>query len=362
MFYEQFLNITDVLNLEFVEKFDYWLTTLPERDSKNITASFVSAKFEVMYTQAERILEYACGCSILKKRYVGKCPDCDFVVGVFDENNLADALIEKQFCDSCDKEVTLSADDIFTVFELVKRPDLTEEEIAKVIDSKLKLNSDNTINFLKADSLASNLDDIYKAFYNPSDEAYERFKDLRNKLDLDYGKNTTAKGSALEKLILEIFSTIKGVSPTDQIKTLTNQFDCTAICGAKIPLSIFEYLAPYFIIESKNEPNKKPNNTYCNKLQSIMDTNEAHIGIIFGRLDATSTCFSIAREHYLTTQNGSKKVILTFSDNDLNYLIDKRINLLKYLEFKVFQVTANAPNARFEMFVAQDRMGKSIGN
>lgn len=359
MFYEQFLDITDVLNREFVEEFDYWLATLPEHSAKNISASFVASRFEVLYTQAERILEYAFECDILKKHYIAKCPDCDFVIGSYDENDLADVLIQSQYCMECEKDVSISVDDIYTSYELVKRPELTEEEVANIIDSKLKLNSDKSINFSKADSLANNLDDIYKAFYNPSDEAYERFKDLRNKLDLDYGKNTTAKGSALEKLILEIFSTIKGVSPTDQIKTLTNQFDCTAICGAKIPLSIFEYLAPYFIIEAKNEPNKKPNNTYCNKLQSIMDTNEAHIGIIFGRLDATSTCFSIAREHYLTTQNGSKKVILTFSDNDLNYLIDKKINLLKYLEFKIFQVTANAPKARFEMFVTQDRMEKA---
>ena len=41
MFYKQFLKITDILNPEFVENFDYWLATLPGNNQKNITASAV---------------------------------------------------------------------------------------------------------------------------------------------------------------------------------------------------------------------------------------------------------------------------------------------------------------------------------
>lgn len=43
MFYKQFSVITDILNPDFVENFDYWLATLPQRSKKNITASVVSA-------------------------------------------------------------------------------------------------------------------------------------------------------------------------------------------------------------------------------------------------------------------------------------------------------------------------------
>ena len=31
MFYKQFLEIIDVLNADFVESFDYWLATLPDK-------------------------------------------------------------------------------------------------------------------------------------------------------------------------------------------------------------------------------------------------------------------------------------------------------------------------------------------
>ena len=86
------------------------------------------------------------------------------------------------------------------------------------------------------------------------------------------------------------------------------------------------YLTPYFIVECKNEPDNKPNNNYCNKLESILETNAAQLGIIFGRIDATSTCFQISREHYLT--------------------------------HKIFQVTANSPNSTFEMFEKKGRNAK----
>ena len=53
--------------------------------------------------------------------------------------------------------------------------------------------------FDKADSLQSNTEELYELYYSPSESAYANFADLRKKLDFDYGKNTTAKGNALEK-------------------------------------------------------------------------------------------------------------------------------------------------------------------
>ena len=59
MFYEQFSKITDLLNPEFVGRFDCWLATLPSNNQKNITASSVAARLGASYTQAEEILKYA---------------------------------------------------------------------------------------------------------------------------------------------------------------------------------------------------------------------------------------------------------------------------------------------------------------
>lgn len=353
MFYKQFLNITDVLNPEFVEKFDYWLATLPSRDQRNITASVVSTRLEVSYSQAEAILKFAEKQEILEKYYLVKCPDCDYAITIITKEEIADILTEPQYCYDCEEDKIINVDDIYTAYKVKKKPDTTEADIAKAIEERLNQSEKGIeVNFTQADSLANDKKTLYESFYSPSESAYQYFLKKREELDWDYGKNTTAQGKALEQLVLEIFKCIKGVRGTNEIKTFTNQFDCTVLCGlTTVFLSVFTYLTPYFIIECKNEPDNKPNNTYCNKLLSIMATNEAQLGIIFGRKDARSTCFSISREHYLTHRNSNRQqIIITFSDNDLDYLIDKKVNLLEYIEFKIFQVTTGSLNSTFEMF------------
>lgn len=82
-----------------------------------------------------------------------------------------------------------------------------------------------------------------------------------------------------------------------------------------------------------------------------MDTNEAQLGIIWGRKDVTRTYYNISREHYIKHSGERKQqIIITCSDKDLEYLIDRKENLLRYLAFKVFQVTANAFSSTYEMF------------
>ena len=352
MFYKQFSAITNILNPDFVESFDYWLATLPQRSKKNITASAVSARLGVSYSLAESILKFAEEQKILEKHYLIKCPDCNSILEKILKDELADALLEPVYCDECNENKHITLEDIYTAYCVIREPDVTEDEIAKAIEKRLNQGDREIVNFIKADSLSYDVNTIYESFYNPDESAYQRFQELRKKLDLDYRKNTTAQGSALETLIKEIFNQIKGVRCTNDVKTKTNQFDCTALCGIKpVTLSVFSYLVPYFIIECKNEPKKKPNNTYCNKLLSIMDTNEAQVGIVFGRLDATKPCFIISREHYLTAKDKNKQqIIITCSDKDLEYLIDDRVNLLSYLEYKIFQVTGNAPDSTYDLF------------
>ena len=300
MFYKQFSDITNVLNPEFVENFDYWLTTLPSNNQKNITISAVSTRFQVSYSQAKTILKFAEKQEVLESYYLAKCPKCGFTVNVIKKEDLKEMLIEKQYCGNCEEIVPISLDDIYIAYKVIKKPDASEEDIAKAIEEKLNQSLGADVNFTKADSLADNLENLYKIFYNPSESAYQCFCKMKEKLDLDYKKNTTAKGNALEKLILEIFKCIKGVKGTTKIKTGTNQLDCTMLCNYETGFpSVFNYLSPYFIIECKNEK-KKPDNTYCEKLFGIIDRTDAKLGIIFGRKDATSTCFQIAREHYLT--------------------------------------------------------------
>ena len=356
MFYEQFSKITNLLNPEFVERFDYWLATLPSNNQKNITASSVAARLGVSYTQAEEILKYAERQKILEKEFLVKCPDCDSFLDIVKPSQLNDVIAHPAFCVECEEEKHITTDDIYVAYNLIMKPNATEAEISKAIERKLNCEGSNAVNFTTADSLSNDLDSLYEAFYNPSESAYRKFVELRDKLDWDYGKNRTEKGKALEKLILGIFGEIKHTKATNDVKTQTNQFDCTVLCGVKTVFpSILNLLTPYFIVECKNEK-KKPDNTYTNKIESILDTNAAQLGIVFGRKDATKPCFTISREHYLTKKNGSKQqIIITCCDNDLEYIIDKQVNLLEYLEFKVFQITTNSPKATYEMFCTELR-------
>lgn len=70
MLYKQFLEITDKLNPEFVEEFDYWLATLPTNRLENITASVV-AKKNKSFLFSNRSNSFVCrkGWNIRKKLY-----------------------------------------------------------------------------------------------------------------------------------------------------------------------------------------------------------------------------------------------------------------------------------------------------
>lgn len=352
MFYKQFLKIIDILNPTFVDNFDFWLATLPKNHQKNITASVVSSRLGVAFSMAEAILSFACNEGIVEKYYLAKCPDCDSVLETIEVGELAPILCNPVYCVDCEDDKKMTTDNIYTAYRIIKKPDASEIEITQAIEKRIGAISTGTGNFIKADSLTNRPFDLYKEFYNPSESAYEKFNLLRDKLDLDYGKDTTAKGRALENLILEIFDCISYVVGSNDVKTVTNQFDCTLLCGINtINLSVFNYLSPYFIVECKNEK-QKPGNTYTNKLESILDTNAAQLGIVWGRKDATNPCFVISREHYLSKLNSPKQqIIITCSDCDLEYIIDKRVNLLQYLDFKIFQITSNSPKSTFEMFI-----------
>lgn len=354
MFYKQFSKITDTLNPEFVENFDYWLATLPRTNQKNITASVVSSRLGVKYALAESILKFAENQKILEKYYLVKCPDCDYNLATVTKQDLSDVFLNPIYCSECDKEQHVSFDDVYTAYRVVSQPDISEEDVARAIEKRLNLGDNTSTNFSKADSLANDKNTLFETFYSPSESAYTKFKELRDKLDSDYGKNTTAKGNALEALVLGIFNEIKGVRGTNDVETETNQFDCTCLSSFNtIYPSVFSYMTPYFIIECKNET-KKPNNTYINKLLSIMDTNEAQLGIVIGRKDATEPCFIISREHYVKHMSFPKQqIVITFSDKDLEQIIDNKVNLLEYLEYKIFQVTANSPSSTYEMFCAK---------
>ena len=355
MLYKQFLEITDKLNPEFVSNFDYWLATLPTNCQENITASIVSNRMKVAYSLAEKILSFSEERGILEKNFIVTCPndECGAYLTVITKEELASFLLEKQYCEECNEYYQITPEDIYASYKVILQPDVSEEEIEKAIEKRLNQGENESINFQKADSLVNDKSMLYEVFYNPDESAYEEFKQMKGDLDKNYGENTTLKGKALEKLILRIFEQIKFVKGTNEIRTTTNQFDCTLLSPMVTAYpSIFNVLSPYFIVECKNEPKKTPGNTYFNKLLGIMEANEAKVGIVFARKPAAKTCLDIAYNTYLRTTYASKReYLLCMDDTDLKYLVDDRVNLLEYLDFKIMKLTTDSRNAMWELFV-----------
>lgn len=352
MFYKQFSKITDSLNNEFIEKFDFWLATIPGNRQKNITISLISGKFDVPYSQAKLILEFCEKENILESYYLITCPndECNAIIrSDVSLDELADIIGEKGYCHLCDKEYTISPENIFIAYKRIKKPNVSEKEIENKILKKM-IASGESVNFSKADSLDDNRN-LYKVYYNPDESAYNEMLEMKKHLD-DNFKTTTAKGNALEKLVLHLFKQVKNVSGTNKLKTYTNQFDCTLkvpFKGHNFP-AIFEYMSPYFIIECKNE-SKSPSNSYFHKLSNIMDGNEAELGIVVSRKSAGEEALLVARETYLAHKNTNKKrLLINLYDDDLVKIIDNKENLLEYLDWKILNLTTNAKNSEFDMF------------
>lgn len=246
------------------------------------------------------------------------------------------------------------------VYEKIKNPNVPECIIEKEI-KKREERSKETVNFFIADTLAKKPKEIFELHYLPSESAYKELKNLKESLNGPF-KTNKEKGDALEKLTLHLFKQIKAVSVTNRIRTNTNQFDCTVRFPQTSGIfpTIMRYMTPYFIIECKNEmcssgDGKTPSNTYFHKLSDIMSSTDAKLGIILSRGSASKEDISIAYNNYLLNKNTEHpKVMLSFSDGDLEALIDKRINLLEYLSFKMDIFTMNAKNATLEMFEKKD--------
>ena len=351
MFYKQFLKITAKIGLDFIEEFDYWLATIPDSKQGNISSSLISAKFNVPYSLADFILNFAENEGVLEKYFLVCCPndECGLYLKKVEIDELANVLMEPVYCHNCDNEHMITPKDIFVVFRRKIKPDVSEEEIN--LEIKKRLNISDNINFNNADSLDKNKNDLYRAFYNPDQSAYEYFQQLREALDFNYGKNTTDKGASYETLALELFTNVKLIKGTNKIKTYTNQFDCSLLVhyDSMFP-SIFNKMSPYFIVECKNE-DITPSNTYFHKLSDIMSMNDAKLGIVFSRKPASREDIQISYNQYLLNKNTNRpRYMISISDDDLNAIIDDEVNLLDYLDYKVFELTTNARNSTYDMF------------
>lgn len=356
MFYKQFLAFTNVIDKKILDDFDFWLAILP--DDSIITTSQVSCKFNIAYSIAEILIDFSFHQGILDKRYSIICPneECNLPFITVEKEEVYSYLGTNQYCHNCDNEYIVTSSDIYVVYVRRKKPNVSEHEIKDAIFLRLGMNdslfkSENE-NFQMADSLSSRVQELYDVCYFLDESAYEALKKMREALDFDYGKDTTAKGKAYEKLVVRLFGYVKSLTGTHEIRTYTNQFDCTISSPITTPyLSIFQKLTPYFIAECKNEKDT-PSNTYFHKLSDIMSTNEAQVGIVFSRKKPSQEDMNISREQFLLNRNIPKqRYMISMSDTDLDAIINNRVNLLAYLDYKILEMTTNARNATYDMFI-----------
>lgn len=137
MFYKQFLKISEALNPEFVEEFDFWLTTLPQNNAKVITASIVSSRLAVSYSQAEIILQFAEKEHILEKVYLVKCANCDMTIATVTKEEVVNYLGELILCSNCEYNQPITTDNIYVAYKLVLKPDVSEEDIKEEIKKRM---------------------------------------------------------------------------------------------------------------------------------------------------------------------------------------------------------------------------------
>jgi len=251
-------------------------------------------------------------------------------------------LDKKHFCNSCGEYYNVDEEDVYIAYDIAKRPD-------KAVDiNETPQNEENKGNFTQADSLA-NIEHLYKIFFAPSESAYNELLSMMQRLDGPF-ENTTEQGHALDSLVMKLIGNIKNSLCSTDIKTTTNQIDCSAIIGISTLFpSVLRELEPSFIIECKNEKTK-PAIGYFSKLSDLVINSDSKVGILWTRKKATKSFFEKSYHTYLK----SEAIIINMFDDDLHELLVKRTNLLDYLSFKIFQVTHNSFDSNFEMFHKND--------
>ena len=346
MYYKIFSKTTHKFESDIINKFDLWLASLAKKGGRNITVSRVASELNIDYSTASDLLVFSEQQGILSRVYIIRCPECDFIIERIPENVFFDPdtniLDKRHFCNSCGEYYNVDEEDVYIAYDIAKMPDKA------VYINETPQNEENKGNFTQADSLA-NIEHLYKIFFAPSESAYNELLSMMQRLDGPF-ENTTEQGHALDSLVMKLIGNIKNSLCSTDIKTTTNQIDCSAIIGISTLFpSVLRELEPSFIIECKNEKTK-PAIGYFSKLSDLVINSDSKVGILWTRKKATKSFFEKSYHTYLK----SEAIIINMFDDDLHELLVKRTNLLDYLSFKIFQVTHNSFDSNFEMFHKND--------
>lgn len=134
MFYKELLEIQSV-DAAVVENFDFWLATLPKKSQKEISVSMVSTQVGIDLATAKQLIEFCKKHGILDMYCIAKCPNCGMAIRI-EKDQLFSILMHPIRCTKC--KLIIVPENIFVLYQVVRRPDVPEEEIQKAIERRLE--------------------------------------------------------------------------------------------------------------------------------------------------------------------------------------------------------------------------------
>ena len=124
MLYKQLEAVREIASVSSVEKFDFWLATLPKENQKMISVSLV----------ADQLLRFCKEHGILQTYFVAECKACGCRESI-GKDVIVMMLTRSLECRRC--KATITPKMIYVAYRVVKQPDATEEEIRGEIESRL---------------------------------------------------------------------------------------------------------------------------------------------------------------------------------------------------------------------------------
>lgn len=331
MLYSHLSSLKDCLsNSQYSSVIDY-LSTLTS--NSKITASKLKYNTGLDLNTVNKVLDVLLETKVLKYSFAVQCPECGLLVKSF--NEIQD--IEKAYtCYHCDTDFEIKENDVIVIYSFYNYPfDQGQQKKTNAKDS----NFANESVALSIDSLEKYLHrtnlDLNKIFYSPSDKEYNALKKMYKSIFQTHS-STKEQGDTLEKLTIKLFSLCHHFNAAS-IRMRPNQIDCYVRNTLFIPGISKSDCIDSFMIECKNEKTT-PKSGYMNKLHSILSLSGNSFGIIVSKCRAPKTFVQLSNSIYLS----DKIIIISIDKNDIDSIINKKINLLECIGRKITEVKTNA--------------------
>lgn len=337
MYYSQLLTLNDSFPLQHIESFDCYLAKLSPAGKKIITAHKLSLATEIDYKECIRFLVKCVDIGFVIKRYTLCCPDCGGPIRVF---NVLDEVFtsQEEYCPRCDKvfqfdDTNLSANTEVTFSIIGDSSPFADGQ--QLFEPTL---DDVRQAVAPADDLCRAIQYhliSYDELFSPTDSDYSRLKEELSRVKSPQ-TTTTGTGATLEDFCADLFGLCKIFKAATDFKTKTNQIDTFVRVTSYIPEGLFGIACNYYVIECKNEA-ITPKGEYLSKLHSILHTMDGKLGIIVSKKPAPNTYPILAHDYYLT----DRICFIWFNLNELEDLIDRKVNLLELIDVKIAEIKTN---------------------